>query len=107
MNAINKEGLRTLKIDDSTYTTEYTEKFEKRKVWSKPDPKIIHSVMPGTILKIQVKVGDQVKAGQAYMIIESMKMENIYSFLVGGTVKSINVAEGNRIPKGTLLIELS
>jgi len=106
MEAINTEGLRTLQIDDSTYSTELTEKFIKRKVWSKPDPKIIYSVMPGTVLRVMVKVGDEVKAGQAYTIIESMKMENIYTFLVGGKVRSINVAEGDRIPKGTLLIEL-
>ncbi len=106
MKAINTEGLRTLQIDDSTYSTELTEKFNKRKVWSKPDPKIIFSVMPGTVLQIQVKVGDEVKAGQAYMIIESMKMENIYTFLVGGKVRSINVNIGEKIPKGTLLVEL-
>jgi len=102
----NTEGLRTLQIDDSTYTTELTDKFKKRKVWAKPNPKVIYSVMPGTVLKLMVKVGDEVKAGQAYVIIESMKMENIYTFFVGGKVKSINVAIGEKIPKGTLLIEI-
>ena len=36
----------------------------------------INSPMPGTILSVNVKVGDKVKAGQILMILEAMKMEN-------------------------------
>jgi biotin carboxyl carrier protein len=106
MENTKPEEFHTLIVDDLEFKTMYTKKFAARQNWTKPDPRIIHSIIPGTILEIFVTPGEQVKKGQRYMILESMKMENTFTFLIDGKVKSVNVSKGDRIPKGTLVIEL-
>ena len=50
--------------------------------------------MPGTILKINVAVGDTVKKGDIICVLEAMKMENEIFAPVDGTVAAISVAKG-------------
>ena len=54
----------------------------------------IKAPMPGTILKINVKVGDAVKKGDVVCVLEAMKMENEIFAPADGTVASVNVAQG-------------
>ena len=48
--------------------------------------------MPGNIVDVLVKEGDSVKAGQAVLITEAMKMETEVQAGIAGTVKAIHVA---------------
>ena len=66
----------------------------------------ISSPMPGTILNIQVNVGDVVKEGQILMILEALKMENEIMAPRSGKVASIHVAKGASVESGTLLCVL-
>jgi propionyl-CoA carboxylase alpha chain len=47
------------------------------------------SPMPGLLLRVSVKVGDQVRAGEELAIIEAMKMENVLRAARDGKVKSV------------------
>ncbi|GAB5465217.1 MAG: acetyl-CoA carboxylase biotin carboxyl carrier protein subunit [Candidatus Kapaibacteriales bacterium] len=67
---------------------------------------LIKSPMPGLVVKLNVEVGDQVKKGDKPIVIEAMKMENALSASSDGTVKKINVTEGQAVEKNTVLIEL-
>lgn len=69
-------------------------------------PKPLLAPMPGLIVKVYVKVGDQVEAGQALVAMEAMKMENELRSPGPGMVKSIPVAPGAAVEKGALLVEL-
>lgn len=62
--------------------------------------------MPGTILKMNVKVGDTVKANDLVCILEAMKMENEIFAAEGGTVKSIEAAQGASVNSGDVIITL-
>lgn len=62
--------------------------------------------MPGKVVKIAVKVGDQVKEGETLLILEAMKMENEIKASVAGTVKAVHVKEGQALEQGVLMIEL-
>lgn len=62
--------------------------------------------MPGLILKINVKVGDAVTAGQTLMVMEAMKMENNVDATSAGTVKEISVKEGDNVSEGDVLITI-
>ncbi len=62
--------------------------------------------MPGKIVKIFVKEGDEVKKGQTVIILEAMKMENEIKCGVDGKVKLISVKEGQALEAGTLMIEI-
>lgn len=52
--------------------------------------KSIKSPMPGTIVKVYVKVGDKVKKGQALFVMEAMKMEHTMKAPSDGVVKAVN-----------------
>lgn len=58
---------------------------------------VISSPMPGKVVRIPVKVGDDVKVGQTVIVISAMKMESDYKSAIDGKVKEINVKEGSTI----------
>lgn len=62
--------------------------------------------MPGTILKLNVKVGDTIKANDLVCILEAMKMENEIFAAEGGVVKSIESAQGASVNAGDVIITL-
>ena len=64
------------------------------------------SPMPGKVVKINVKEGDEVKEGQIMMVVEAMKMEN--NIVATGTakVKRILVSENQMVDNKMQLIEL-
>ena len=59
--------------------------------------------MPGTILAVNVAVGDSVKRGQVLMILEAMKMENEIMCPRDGRVTAIQAAKGTAVESGTPL----
>ncbi|MCK4662200.1 MAG: acetyl-CoA carboxylase biotin carboxyl carrier protein subunit [Bacteroidales bacterium] len=101
-----KKKCKSLIIESTKYLTHYTKKFEQRKKWEKPDDKKIHAVIPGTILKIFVKEGQKMKAGEKLILLEAMKMENKILIPNDGKIKEIKVKEGQRVMKKDLLLEL-
>ena len=66
----------------------------------------IGAPLPGTILKINVSVGDVVTEGQTLMIMEAMKMENQVQSDKGGEVISIKVNVGDTVLQDDVLIEI-
>ena len=59
--------------------------------------------MPGTILSVNIAVGDSVKRGQVLMILEAMKMENEIMCPRDGRVASIQASKGAAVESGTPL----
>lgn len=98
--------LGKLQIDGVEYKTKLTARWENRKNWERPNPKMILTHLPGTVLQFNVKEGDQVKEGDVLLLLQAMKMENKITAPLNGIVKKIHVTTGDRIPKGTLMIEL-
>ncbi|WP_290595956.1 MULTISPECIES: biotin/lipoyl-containing protein [unclassified Archaeoglobus] len=64
---------------------------------------VVTSMLPGVVLKILVKPGDRVQAGDPIIIVESMKMENEIVSHKDGVVSEILVKEGQRIEAGDVL----
>jgi biotin carboxyl carrier protein len=60
--------------------------------------------MPALVVRIEVKVGDEVKEGKGLVILEAMKMENELRAHQSGRVKQIFVEEGKPVEKGQLLL---
>lgn len=63
--------------------------------------------LPGTILKINVGVGDAVTEGQTLMIMEAMKMENQINTSKAGTISAIKVGVGDSVLQDDVLVEIS
>ena len=66
----------------------------------------IVSPLPGTVLNINVAVGDSVTVGQTVAVLEAMKMENNISADKAGVVKEICAAKGATVQEGEALIIL-
>ncbi len=66
----------------------------------------IHSPMPGIILKINVKEGDEIKKGDVILVLEAMKMENEIKAARDCKIKKISVEEKKSVNKNELLIVL-
>lgn len=62
--------------------------------------------MPGTILSLAVTVGETVSAGQALVVMESMKMELNLESPRDGKVSAVHVKPGQLVELGALLLEL-
>lgn len=63
--------------------------------------------MQGTVVKLLVKVGDTVEAGQAVCVLEAMKMENQIEADKSGTVSEIKVDAGQSVGSGDILVVIS
>ncbi len=66
----------------------------------------IKAPLPGNILNIKVKEGDEVKKGDVLLVMEAMKMENNVLADVEGMVKSLKVSEGDAVLQNDILIEI-
>lgn len=66
----------------------------------------VYSPMPGKVIKLFVKKGDEVAKGANLVIIEAMKMENAIISPADGHVDQINVALNDRVDPGIALIVL-
>jgi biotin carboxyl carrier protein len=60
--------------------------------------------MPGLILEINIKEGQEVKENDALLILEAMKMENVINSPRDGIIKTIAVNKGETVDKNVLLI---
>jgi biotin carboxyl carrier protein len=104
MDKDNKLGF--LNIDTSLYKTRISNKFQNRKPYQPADPRIILSFIPGTVLDILIEPGEIVSKGDDLMILDAMKMQNKLKCSMNGKVKSIAVKKGDKVSKGTILLNL-
>jgi biotin carboxyl carrier protein len=63
----------------------------------------INSPMPGKVVKVLVKVGQEVEEGQGVVVIEAMKMENEMKSPKQGKVTELHVVEGQAVEGGAKL----
>ena len=63
--------------------------------------------MQGTIVKVLVEVGQEVKVGDAVVVLEAMKMENQLQADKAGTVSAVKVKAGDKVGSGDVLVVVS
>ena len=66
----------------------------------------VAAIMPGRVVRLLVKPGDQVEARQGLLVVEAMKMENEITAPRAGTIKQILVAAGRPVEAGEPLLVL-
>ena len=64
----------------------------------------VKAPMPGLIIEVRCKPGDQVSIGDTLVVLEAMKMENVLNAPADGTVSEIHVSKGDAVERGQLLI---
>lgn len=73
---------------------------------SRLDKKQLTAFIPGTIVDVKVKVGQQVKHGEILVILDAMKMHNRILAPINSTVKEVNVKPGDKVQKGFVMVVL-
>ncbi|HWY98748.1 MAG TPA: acetyl-CoA carboxylase biotin carboxyl carrier protein subunit [Bacteroidia bacterium] len=101
----------TLKVNNSRYEVklkdETDELLERLGIGAKQH-KVMHikAPMPGLVIEIKVKPGDMVNKGDALLVLEAMKMENIIKAQAQAVVKKVHATKGTAVEKNQVLIEM-
>jgi len=66
----------------------------------------IKAPMPGLVLKVLVEPGQAIRKGDPVLVLEAMKMENVFKAAADAVVKAIKVNPGTAVEKGEVLIVL-
>ncbi|WP_291862879.1 acetyl-CoA carboxylase biotin carboxylase subunit [Bradyrhizobium sp.] len=66
----------------------------------------VRAAMNGRVVAVLVKPGERVEAGQPVMTLEAMKMEHVHAAAIAGTISAIDVAEGDQVTTGRIVVEI-
>ncbi len=103
------EALMVL-VDGQPFRVEIQDEQERRlraavgKGDAKPAKRVVSAPMPGKVVKLLVRPGEAVQAGDGVIVVEAMKMENELKAPVAGTVKEVRVEEGKAVSGGDVLV---
>ena len=101
----------TVSVNNNTYTVQISDDLDTRiqeMGFSISLTKHINSIkapMPGLILDINVRIGQQINENDPLLVLEAMKMENVICSPREGIIKSISANKGDAVEKNQLLIE--
>ncbi len=105
----------TVEVDGKRFSVTARERLETHVLPRKPKPPkkvagaggggtdTLVAPMQGTIVKVLVDRGQQVKAGEAVVVLEAMKMENSIIAHVDGTVEELKVSQGQSVETGATI----
>ncbi len=110
MNVLNKTA--TISVNGNRYDLRiddvYDRMVEKMGLLANTVQKVtsIRAPMPGLILDVLIKAGDEIKEGTPLLVLSAMKMENVILAEGEGVIKSVEVKKDDAVDKGQLIIEM-
>ncbi|UCD19790.1 MAG: biotin/lipoyl-binding protein [candidate division WOR-3 bacterium] len=98
-------------VDGESYAVDVADEQVQRLLKASPDivrkkELAVKAVMPGLVVDLITKEGNMVKAGEALMVIEAMKMQNDVKAARDGQVKKIHVKPGQTVNTGDVLVTI-
>jgi biotin carboxyl carrier protein len=110
--SVNKEDKTVqLKINNNSFSVQLSDRFDallrQLGMGASTSNKIndLKAPMPGLVVKVLVQPGDAVNKGDALLVLEAMKMENMIKATGSGKVKALKISAGTKVEKGELLIQ--
>jgi len=103
----------TVKVNNNTYSLQAKDKFdlllEKLGMEDLNAAALndLKAPMPGLVLSVEVETGQEVKKGDALLVLEAMKMENVLKAQSDAVVKNITAEAGKAVEKNQTLIEFA
>ncbi len=101
-NGVVTEGVRPLELE----VRRDRPVLERSKAGGRRSDGRIKPPMPGRVVEVKVKEGQEVKEGDVLCVLEAMKMQNEIKSPAAGKVARVHVADGANVETGTVLIEL-
>jgi acetyl/propionyl-CoA carboxylase alpha subunit len=105
-----EQKIFTIKMNNHTYHLSVKDKFDEllhEMGFDESQSKRsgdIKAPMPGLVLNVMVSQGQQIKAGDALVVLEAMKMENVLKAQSDGLVKRVIVKKGDKVEKNQVMI---
>ena len=113
LKANKEEKTFVIRVNGNKYTVELKDKYDDllkelgMEMGSSAKVKELKAPMPGLVVDVRVKEGDEVKKGDALVVLQAMKMENILKCPADLVVKKIHVKKDATIEKNQLLISFN
>jgi biotin carboxyl carrier protein len=103
------ESNEQVRVNGETYTVSVLDERIQKLIKASPEKfrkkeLAIKAIMPGLVIEVTVKEGDSVKAGDALLVVEAMKMQNEVKTPKDGVVKKILVQKGKTLNSGDRLV---
>ncbi|HRH66319.1 MAG TPA: biotin/lipoyl-binding protein [Bacteroidia bacterium] len=105
-----EEKAFVIKVNNSVYSLSVRDKYDDLLKEMGIDLSTGHKVndmkapMPGLVLSVMVENGQIIKKGDAIVVLEAMKMENILKSPSDGVVKKVHVTKGDKVEKNQVMI---
>ena len=99
-----------IKVNNSVYSLSVRDKYDdllkEMGIDLSAGPKVndMKAPMPGLVLNVLVENGQTIKKGDAIVVLEAMKMENILKSPSDGIVKKVHVIKGDKVEKNKVMI---
>jgi biotin carboxyl carrier protein len=112
VSADHKRKTFTIKINGSKYHVQLADSYDQMVerlglgVVTAKAAKDVMAPMPGLVLQIMIKSGEEVNEGQPLLILEAMKMENVIKATADGVVAQVEVNKGDAVDKGQMMIKM-
>ena len=103
---IDKTVYSSLVIDNVKYKTLLTKKYTSKKPYAEINNKLFSAFIPGTVIDINVEVGQKVAKGDSLFVFEAMKMLNEIKAPFDSVVKHVLVNQGDKVVKYQTIVEL-
>jgi len=98
---------KTVLINGVAYLVEDVQTTRAKKKGSgSQTPTEVTPITPSVVISVPVDVGDRVKKGQGVVVLSAMKMETTLAAPFDGTVTGVNVAEGESVSPGQILVDI-
>ncbi len=94
-------------ISSGLYRTNLTPKYAKKKTGEVADPKKLRAIIPGTIIDVFVKAGQEVQKGDVILLLDAMKMQNKILMPFNGKIKKVYVKPDEIVKKMQLMVEIA
>jgi len=106
----NEKGISTVSALGKDFKIERTDILNNKRIYSSAEGENseanLCSPMPGKVIKVNVKEGDEVSRGKILLVVEAMKMENNITAMQDAVVEKINVKEGDMVEGNMQLVFL-
>lgn len=108
-----EEKTFVIKVNNNIYTVSVKDKYDELLREMGIDATVsrklndIKAPMPGLVLNVLVENGQTIQKGDAVLVLEAMKMENVLKAPSDGVIRKIRIAKGDKVEKNQVMIDLS